>query len=91
VGGAPTLAGELLAAGELPKVGVVDRAADGRLGGVEVGGELGDAPTVIDKGVQAGAEVSEAQPSGLLVEVMAATVDDGEAAVDGQSARQGYW
>jgi hypothetical protein len=41
------LAGQLLAAGWLPDVMVGDGAADGRLGGGEVGGELGDAPAVI--------------------------------------------
>jgi hypothetical protein len=35
------LAGQPLAAGELPDVGVLDRAADGRLGGAKVVGGLG--------------------------------------------------
>jgi hypothetical protein len=37
-----------------------------RLGGGEVGGELGDAPALVEEGVQASVQVGEAQPSGLL-------------------------
>jgi hypothetical protein len=49
------LAGELLAAGRLADLKVGDGAADGRLGGAKVGGELGDAPAVLDQGLQAAA------------------------------------
>jgi hypothetical protein len=59
VGGALALAGKLLPAGRLPDVVVLDRAADGRLGGGEVGGELGDAPAVLQQGLQAAAQVGE--------------------------------
>jgi hypothetical protein len=64
--------------GELLEVVVGDGAADGRLGG----GELGDAPAVVQQNVQAGAQVGEAQPCGLLVEVAAVGTLDGEAVLD---------
>jgi hypothetical protein len=74
------LAGQLLSSWWLVEVVVGDGAADGRLGGGEVGGELGDAPAVVQQRVQAGGEVGEAQAPGLLVEVAAAAIVDGEAA-----------
>jgi hypothetical protein len=64
VGGVLALAGELLAAGWLVDLKVGDGAADGRLGRGEVAGEPGDAPAVVQQGVQAGAQVGEAQASG---------------------------
>jgi hypothetical protein len=67
---------------------VGDGAANGRLGGVEVGGEPGDAAAVVQQGLQAAAEVREAQASGLLVEVAMAAIVDGEAAAEDQAARQ---
>jgi hypothetical protein len=47
LGGALALAGQLLAAGWPMDVMVGDGAADGRLGGAKVGGELGDAPALV--------------------------------------------
>jgi hypothetical protein len=68
---------------------VGDSAADRRLGGIEVGGELGDAPAVVQEGVQAGAQVGEAQACGLLLEVVAAAaIVDPETALDREAARQ---
>jgi hypothetical protein len=61
--------------------------ADRCRGGVEVGGERGDAPAVVQQGLQAAAKVGEAQPSGLLVELMVVAAD-AEAALDGQAATQ---
>jgi hypothetical protein len=55
LGGVLALAGQLLAAGWLGDVVGGDSAADGRLGGGEVGGELGDAPALVQQGLQAGA------------------------------------
>jgi hypothetical protein len=69
-------------------VTVLDRAADGRLGGAKVGGQLRDAPAVIQQRLPAGAQVGKAQASGLLLEVAAAGIVDGEAALDRQAARQ---
>jgi hypothetical protein len=88
LGGKPALAGELLVAGRLVDVVVGDGAADGRLGGVEVVGELGDAPAVTQQGLQAAAEVGEAQSSGLLVEAALLGVDDREAPLDNKVARR---
>jgi hypothetical protein len=71
---------------------VGDGAADGRLGGGEVGGELGDAPAVVQQGVQAGTQVGEAEPPGLLVELVVVAAVDPEVALDGQAAtRWCYW
>jgi hypothetical protein len=50
-----------------------------------VGGELGDAPAVIQQGAQAAAQVGEAKPSGLLVELMVAAAVDPEAAIEDQA------
>jgi hypothetical protein len=52
------------------------------------GGELGDAPAVIQQDLQAGVQVGEAQAGGLLVEVALVGVGDGEAAAEDQAARQ---
>ena len=81
-GGTLTLAGELLAAGELPEVVVGDGAADRRLGGGQVAGELGDAPAVLQQRLHAGAEVGKAQAAGLLVEVAVAATVNPEPTVD---------
>lgn len=43
-------------------------------------GRLVDAPAVVQQGLQAGAQVGKAQPSGLLVEMAMAAVVDDEAA-----------
>jgi hypothetical protein len=56
------------------------------------GWRAGDAPAVVQQGLQAGAQVGEAQPSGLLVEVAVAAIVDPEAPVEDQAARQrGWW
>jgi hypothetical protein len=69
-----------------------DGTADDRLGGVQMGGELGDAPAVIQQGLQTGTQVGEAQAGGLLLEVALLAVGDGEAAVEDQAGRQmGCW
>ena len=91
LGGALALAGQLLAAGELPEVVIGDGAADRLLGGGEVAGELGDAPAVVQQGLQAAAGVGEAQAAGLLVEVAVVAAVDPEAAVDAEVARQTCW
>jgi hypothetical protein len=92
LGGTLTLVGELLAARWLVEVLVADGTADGWLGGAKVGGELGDAPAVVQQDLQARAEVGEAQAAGLLLEVAAAAIVDGETALDRQAARQtGCW
>jgi hypothetical protein len=65
-----------------------DGTADDRLGGVQMGGELGDAPAVIQQGLQTGTQVGEAQAGGLLLEVALLAVGDGEAAVEDQAGRQ---
>src|SRR6266540_1623457 len=63
-----------------------------RVGSVEVSGELGDAPAVVQQCLQAGAQVGEAQACGLLVEVAVAATLDREATVEDQAARQtGCW
>jgi hypothetical protein len=80
-----------LAAGERLEMLLGDGAVDYRLGGVEMGGELRDAPAVIQQGLQTGTQVGEAQPSGLLLEVALVVVHNGEAAVDDQLARQLGW
>ncbi len=86
------LAGQLLAAGWLGDVVVGDGAADHRLGGVQVGSELGDAPALIQQGLQAAAEVGKAQAGGLLLEVALLAVGDGEAAAEDQAGRRmGCW
>ena len=90
-GGVLALAGQPLAAGELLELMVGDGAADHRSGGVQVGGELGDAPALIQQGLQAGAQVGEAEASGLLLEVALLGVGDGEAAAEDQAARQMCW
>jgi hypothetical protein len=51
LGGTLALAGQSLVAGRLVDALVGDGAADGGLGGVEVGGELGDAPAVVQQGL----------------------------------------
>jgi hypothetical protein len=91
LGGVLALPGQLLAAGWLPDAMVGDGAADDRVGGVEVPGELGDAPAAVQQGLQAAAQVGEAQASGLLLEVAAAAIVDGEPALDRQAARQTCW
>jgi hypothetical protein len=50
-----------------------------------VGGELGDAPAVVQQGLQAAAQVGEAQASGLLLEVTAAAIVNRELAPDRQA------
>jgi hypothetical protein len=76
VGGVLALVGQLLAAGRLGDAVGGDGTVDGSLGGGQVAGEPGDAPAVIDEGLQAAAEVGETQPRGLLVErAVTAAVD----------------
>jgi hypothetical protein len=82
LGGALALAGQPLAAGKLSEMMLGDGAADGLLGGSEVGGELEDAPAVIQEGMQASRQVGVAQACGLLVEVAVVGVGDGEAAAE---------
>jgi hypothetical protein len=91
LGGALALTGQQLLMGELVEVVVGDGVADGRLGGGEVGGELGGAPAIVEQGLQAGAQVGEAEASGLLVELMVMAAVDPEATVDGQAAGQACW
>jgi len=92
VGGALALAGEQLPAGRLGEVVVGDGGADGHLGGGQAGGELGDAPAVVEQGLQARAQVGEAQASGLLVELMVLAAVDPNTALDAQAARRtGCW
>jgi hypothetical protein len=74
----PALPGQLLAAGWLRDLVVGDGAADRRLSGVQLGGELGDAPAILQQGLQAAAQAGEAQPPGLLFEVALAGIDDRE-------------
>ena len=88
LGGALTLAGELLAARWLAKVVVGDGAADNLLGGAKASGELRDAPAVVQQGLQAGAQVGEAQAAGLLLELAVTAAVDHEPALDGQVARR---
>ncbi len=85
------LAGEQLPAGELPDVVIGDGATDDRLGGAKVAGELGDAPAVVQQGLQAAGQIGEAQPSGLLVELMVMAAVDLEPAPDDQTTRQRCW
>jgi hypothetical protein len=88
LGSVLALASQLLAARWLPDVVVGDGAADRRLGGAKVGGELGDAPAVVQQRLQTGAHAGEAQPPGLLVEAALLGVDDREATLNRQAARQ---
>jgi hypothetical protein len=88
LGGAPALAGHPLGAGERLETMLGDGAADGRLRGVEVAGELGDAPALVQQGLQAGAQVGEAEACGLLLEVALVAVVDGEAACEDQTGRR---
>jgi hypothetical protein len=85
--GAPALAGQLLAAGRLPELVVGNGAADGRVGGAE----LGNAPAVVQQGLQAGGQVGEAEASGPLVEVTLLAVDDGEATAKDKTTWQAGW
>jgi hypothetical protein len=87
LGGVLALTGKPLPAGELAELVVGDGAADGRLGGIQVAGKLGDAPAVVQEGLQAAARVGEVQACGLLVEVALLAVGDGEAAAEDQAAR----
>jgi hypothetical protein len=91
LGVALALAGEALGPGWLGDVVVGEGAADGRLAGGQVGGELVDAPAVIDEGLQAGAEVGEAEPFGLLVELTVVAAVDREAALDAEAAGRWRW
>jgi hypothetical protein len=60
---------------------------DGRLSGAKVGASWGTLQPSPQQGLQAAAQVGEAEPLGLLVEVALLGVDDRETAPDGQSAR----
>ncbi len=80
-----------LAAGELLELVVGDGAANGRFGDVEVGGEPGDAPAVVQQRLQAAAEVREAQASGLLVEVAVATSSTVKLPLMVRAATQTCW
>jgi hypothetical protein len=67
---------------------VGDGGADGRLGGGEVGGELGDTPALVQQSLQAAAQIGRAEPPGLLVELMVLAAVDAEAALDEETATQ---
>jgi hypothetical protein len=88
LGGTLALACEPLWAGERLQLLIDEGLADGLLGGIQLGGELGDAAALVQEGVQAGAEVGVAEACGLLVEVAVVGVGDGEAAAEDQTARR---